>query len=147
MQPFITTEERIRFIRSDAVTQISLRSERRNAPFDIASSAQRSLWRHSHAPLPAEADAKRTDPLSATKRSKEPSSLRRRQPTHVRAGRCCETVTTRRPQFQLVQQLRFRLQQLHFRLQQLGLFRRQPTLFRSSLNRQLHAIPFRQWRR
>ena len=140
MQPFITTEERIRFIRSDAVTQTSLRSERRNAPLDIASSAQRSLWRHSHAPLPAEADAKRTDPLSATKRSKEPSSLRRRQPTHVRAGRCCETVTTRRPQFQLVQ-LRCRLQQL------LGLFRRQPTIFRSLLNHQLHAIPFRQWRR
>lgn len=123
MQPFITTEERIRFIRSDAVTQISLRSERRNAPFDIASSAQRSLSRQSHAPLPAEADAKRTDPFSATKRSKDPSSIRRRQPTHVRAGRCCETVTVRRPRFQQVPKLLVQ--------QQLGLFRHQPTLFRS----------------
>jgi hypothetical protein len=47
-------EERIRVIRSDAVIIISLRNERRKAPWEIAFSAQLSLCAHSHAPLPAD---------------------------------------------------------------------------------------------
>jgi hypothetical protein len=45
-------EERIRVIRSDAVIVISLRSERRKAPWETAFSAQLSLFAQSHAPLP-----------------------------------------------------------------------------------------------